>query len=96
MERTDTPTRVDALAYARTCTHTLADGVGGEEGGGTLRKSSCDSQTWLLLHGRDRQTRATEENRKSGEHGRTNATLDGAALMTRKDRNERNMKQSYL
>lgn len=44
------------------------------EGGSTLQKSSCDSQTWLLLlHGRDGPTRAAEENR-------TDAALDGAAF----------------
>lgn len=99
--RADTPTRVDALAYARTRSRSQTGGGGG----GTLQKSSCDSQTWLLLHGRDGQTGAAEENRKSGEHGRTQLRMrqrhgrlskQSSKFMNKKDNNKRNIKQSCL
>lgn len=50
-------------------------GVGTREGGSTLQKSSCDSQTRLLLHGRDGHTRAGGREQEE-RRARTNATLE--------------------
>lgn len=56
MERADTPTRVDALAYARTCTHTLTLADGGGEKGGSCSTDVTDKHERRKRTGRAAST----------------------------------------
>lgn len=101
MERTDTPTRVDALAYARTCTHMHAHARRRGWGGGGRVAARCRRAAVTARHGccstdvTDKHERRKRRGRAASTDERTQLWM-GAALMTRKDRNQRNMKQSYL